>query len=403
MSHLVSLALLFLTLAGSARAMSPAVWPSEAIAQDARLTFEAPVGATTRPASMPAVIVLRNLAFRPVDPDVAAAAVRQLLEAGNVVIGIDYDNDPRATVDALVKDLLKLRSDLKEKQLDLDPSIDLNRLWILPEGVGLKRDLTFFRNEQKTWQLDIAYPLNPPEPVPTLMEITCDNASRMGNFSLVYCRDTLLEGGLLRGFAAAMIDHPVPAPYKGLDDPMPDLIHRLKSAVRTIRAHAESSNLDGKIAALGFSRAGPMAAFLALTNGNGAFDVGGEHRGESSRVQAALVHGNRYDYSALRDDDPMRSRFEKAWGPFADNRERWLAHGAVHYLQETAAPLYLNTSDTESVEYREGLRHFRDRLAERGIAHEYVQDADGRGHQVTTDPQRLDRIYHFLRTALSEP
>ena len=69
-----------------------------------------------------------------------------------------------------------------------------------------------------------------------LMEITCDNVNRMGSGSLLFCRDTLLEGGAIAGFAVAMVDHPVPPPYKGIDDPMPQCIHRMKAAVRTLRA-----------------------------------------------------------------------------------------------------------------------------------------------------------------------
>lgn len=384
-------------LVGCAAAQPEAVWRSEAVERELSLRTTLPDTATTRPASVPAVVVLRHIDGATRTKPQAAS---RLLADGNALVEIDYAHDPKATAGALTKDLLKLRSDLKEKKLVLDPSIDINRLWILPEGFGLKRDVTFFKNEQKTWQLDIAYPLNAKEPVPTLMEITCDNASRMGNFSLVYCRDTLLEGGLLRGFAAVMIDHPVPPPYKGLDDPMPELIHRLKSAVRTVRSHQPELNLNGKIGALGFSRGGPMAAFLAVTNGRPEFDVEGEHQAVSSDVQAALVHGNRYDYSALQADDPMLARFEKAWGPFEANREKWLAHGVAFYLRDTAAPMYLSTSQTESPEYRQGLRQLHERLLERSIEHQYREDSDARGHTVSTDPASLEEIYRYLHVHL---
>lgn len=377
-------------------------WRSAVLERNLLIETSMPKAATTRPASVPAVIVLRNLPTSRATPQVRDKANTLLRDAGNAILFIDYSNECDATNDAMVRDLLKLRLDIKEKTLDLDPAIDVNRIWILPEGYALRRDVTFLSNEQKTWQLDIAYPIEPARHVSTLMEITCDNASRMGNFSLVYCRDTLLEGALLRGFAAAMIDHPVPAPYKGIDDPMPELIHRLKAAVRTIRAQADSLPLNGQIGAMGFSRGGPMAAFLAVTNDRPEFDIGGEHPAASSNVQAALIHGNRYDYSDLSKDDPMLPRFEKAWGPRAANEETWLRHGAAYYLLDRAVPMYLNTSQAESVEFRSGLERLHQVLTARSIPHEYVVDEDARGHQVSTDPKRLSAIYSFFAKELSK-
>lgn len=390
-----------LACAGCASA-NDQVWHSAAVDRELRMTCELPASAATRPASLPAVIVLRQLPFDSSSDQAKSAARDAISKAGNALIEIDYANDARASVESLTRDLLKLRSDIKEKKLLLDPAIDIDWIWIVPEGVAVKRDVTFYATDQKTWQLDIAYPVDAKSSPGTLLEITCDNASRMGNVSLVYCRDTLLEGGLLRGFAAVMIDHPVPAPYKGLDDPMPELIHRLKSAVRTVRAHATATlGISDRIGAIGFSRGGPMAAFLAVTNGRAEFDVGGEHPAISSDVQAAFVHGNRYDYSKLRADDPMLARFEKAWGPREQNADRWLAHGAVHYLRDSAAPIYLSTSDTESAEYRQGLADLREALFNRSLDHVYAEDQDGRGHTVTTDSERLDAIYTFLSGSLA--
>ena len=47
---------------------------------------------------------------------------------------------------------------------------------------------------------------------------------------------------------------------------------------------------------------------------------------------------------------PMLKRFEKAWGRRDANAERWASHGAAKYLTKDAAPMFLNTSDTESPE-----------------------------------------------------
>ena len=58
-----------------------------------------------------------------------------------------------------------------------------------------------------------------------------------------------------------------------------------------------------------------MAAILAVTGDRPDLEGAGIHPGISSEVQAALIHGCRYDYAKLDSDDPMLKRFEKAWGP----------------------------------------------------------------------------------------
>ena len=259
-----------------------------------------------------------------------------------------------------------------------------DRFFVLPQGYCLKQNVEFARDGDRVLAMDIMYPSKPAQPVPVLMEITCDNVNRMGSASLLFCRDTLLEGGAFAGFAVAMVDHPVRPPYKGIDDPMPESLDRMKAAVAKLRELSKELGTTEKIGAIGFSRGGPFAAMLA---GQGD-------------VQAALVHGNRYDYLDLIDNDPMLVRFEKAWGKRDDNRDRWAIHGASHYLTKNASPMFLNTSDAESPEYRYGLERFAALLKERNVEHVYQVDPDGRGHRVTTDPATLEKIYDFFHRHL---
>src|SRR5688572_22790157 len=177
---------------------------------------------------------------------------------------------------------------------------------------------------------------------------------------------------------------------------MPQCIHRMKAAVRTLRAMSPELGTNGKIGGIGFSRGGPMAAMLAVTNGRADLEVDGPHRDVSADVQAAMIHGNRYDYLQLREDDPMLARFEKAWGKRDENPQRWAEHGAAHYITRDTAPMFLNTSDAESPEFRDGLAQFAKRLEDLGVEHVYQLDADGRGHRVSTDPKTLAAAYAFF-------
>jgi hypothetical protein len=96
----------------------------------------------------------------------------------------------------------------------------------------------------------------------------------------------------------------------------------MKAAVAKLRGLSKELGTTDKIGAVGFSRGGPFAAMLAA----------------DGTVQAALVHGNRYDYLDLLEKDPMLARFEKAWGKREANRDRWAMHGASFFLDKTAAP-----------------------------------------------------------------
>ena len=319
----------------------------------------------TRPPAT--VLYLTNLPIPRIGTESNADIIKALDADGCEVRTIEGPQPP---------DILKLRREIKCPNPD--------RLFILPEGYRLRQNVEFVRDGDRVLAMDIIYPSLPKQPVPVLMEITCDNINRMGNGSLLFCRDTLLEGGALAGFAVAMVDHPVRPPYKGIDDPMPESLARMKAAVAKLRELSKELGTSDKIGAVGFSRGGPFAAMLAA----------------DGTVQAALVHGNRYDYLDLLETDPMFARFEKAWGRRDENRDRWALHGASHYLTKDTSPMFLNTSDAESPEYRHGLERFHDALTAHHVEHVYQVDADGRGHRVTTDPATLKKIYDFFHEHL---
>lgn len=367
---------------------APAVtWRSAAI--DAEVTGELFLPPVATDGPMPTVVYLKNLSIPRLGRDDDAAIIRDLVGDGCMVLVLDYRRHAKATSPQLNADVLKLRRDIAGKQRVLlaDRPVDVNRLFILPEGFRLRRDVEFARDGDRVLAMDLLYPASPVEPAPLLLEVTCDNRERMGAFSLLYCEDSLVEGATFAGFAAAMVDHPVAPPYKGIDSMPADLL-KLESAVRKARELARELGLSGRIGAMGFSRGGPPVAMLAA-------------RGrDDSAIQAALVHGNRYDYLNLLPDDPMRQRFQAAWGPAQENREHWANQSVVTFVGAQTAPMFLNTSATESPEYRHGLEQLRRSLAATAVEHVYQVDPDDRGHRVTTDVMTLDRIYTFFRQQL---
>ena len=338
---------------------------------------------------VPTVVYLKNLSIPRIGQEPDESIVGDLVKSGCLVLVLDYQHDAKAISPLINLDMLKLRTDiadLKHKTLLTNYTVDVNHLYILCEGCRVKRDVEFARDGQRVLGMDIIYPSRPSRKVPMLMEITCDNKDRFGSFSLLFCQDALVEGAAAAGFAAAMVDHPVPPPYKGIDDPMVQSIERMEAAVKTLRAQANELGTSEMIGAIGFSRGGPFAAVLAA-------------KGD---VNAALVHGNRYDYLDLLRKDPMIPRFEKVWGKRDEKKDKWAEHGASIYLTKNSTPMFLNTSNAESPEYRDGLAKFDKRLTELGIEHVYQVDQDDRGHRVSTEPKTLEKIYDFFAKHLEK-
>jgi hypothetical protein len=243
---------------------------------------------------IPTIVYLKNLSIPRLGRDSDDSIIQSLLNVGDQVLVLDYAKNPKAISPEINADMLELRQEMggKKKTLLADDHVDPIHVFILPEGFQLKRDVEFARDGSRVLAMDIEYPSNPAEPVPTLMEITCDNTNRMSCFSLLFCHDTLFDGGAAAGFAVAMIDHPVPPPYKGIDDPMPQCIYRLKAAVRTLRWIGPQFNMSGQIGAVGFSRGGPMAALLAVTGDRPDLEGGGLHHQDSpAKSRPRLIHG----------------------------------------------------------------------------------------------------------------
>ena len=347
----------------------------------------------------PLIIYLKGLAVPRIGRESDESIVASFLANGYWVLTLDYEGDQQACPPRLNLDVYQLRRDIHERRFLDDQPLDRNQIFILPEGYRLKRDVPFYRDSGRTLAMDVSYPANPENPVPAIIEYSCDNRDRMGLFSLVFCSDTLLEGAMASGFATAMADHPVAAPYKGLD-PMPDCLHKLKSSVRVLRSLSDELPLDGRIASLGFSRGSGMSLMLASTSGLDGFDEGGLTPGVSSDVQAAVVLSGRFDYTDILATDHMIPRYEKAWGPRETSLDVWQRHSAAHYLSANTPPLFLSINRTEDPDALHQMEGLVEKVESLGIVHRYLPETEPRGHKMPLDPEILTALYAFLHEAM---
>jgi hypothetical protein len=348
----------------------------------------------------PLIIYLENLAAPRIGTDSDEAIIHDFLDEGYLVVTLDYESNPKARVPFINQDLFEIRSGLLHKKLLSDMQIDPAHIFIIPSGSRLLANVTYYQDPARTLGMDIIYPSHPAKPIGAVVEFSCDNQNRMGDGSLVACSDTILDGEATEGFAVAMADHPVPAPYKGLD-PMPDCAWKIKAAVRTLRAEGTHLDFNGKIAPVGFSRGSGMALMLVTTMGMGEFEGHGENTNASSDVQGAVVMSGRFTYLDLLPKDHMIPRYNLAWGNETNHLDFWTREGAVDYLHQPTVPLFLTINCSEEADAQHQMTVLRERLAQLGNDDTFMMDRQPRGHKVTLVPEILEAMDNYLKSRLN--
>jgi hypothetical protein len=393
--------LVFVFALGSSLARAES-WPSVVTGRSLELTLLEP-DSTRGTAPLPVVFYLKNLASKTAGTVSDDVLLPELRASGHLVVLIDYAGDPKARVPWLNRDLGKLRDDVRAKKILASRNVDQAHVFIVPAGSRLVRDVVFYRDGARTLAMDIIAPAQPAKPVGTIIEFSCDNKDRMSNTSLSICSDTLLDAEATEGFAVAMADHPVAAPYKGLDA-MPDSAWKIKAAVRVLRAQSEKLGLNGRVVPVGFSRGSGMALLLATTDGLTEFEGHGEPTTAvtSSAVQGAVVLSGRFTYIDLLANDHMLPRYAQAWGERETHLETWRNHGAVDYLKQPTVPLFLSINISESPDALYQMRVLRQRLAELGSDEIFQMDREPRGHKVPLDPLILGAVNEYLKRRLNE-
>jgi predicted esterase len=345
------------------------------------------------------VIYLKGLAEPRVGQVPDTTLIGELIKAGMGVLVVNYGGAANATTPLINTDLLELRhhvSRLAEPFL-----INPDRVYILPAGYRLARDIEFYRDDQKTYRLDVRYPAldqtaDTAKP-PLIIQIPHNNDARMNMNSIVKYRDSLLEGLMTCGYAVAVVAHPVAPPYSGIDA-MPDAMYKLKSAVRTLRAQAPRFGYDpSKIGVLGFSRGSGMAGLLAATGTATDLEGDGLHPEQSSAIQAVLCQAGRFDHRTLMEDGFSPKKFDQYIAHFGHpvlNADRWDAPSAVRWITANAPPFFLIVGGDDSYRVPQ-MRKLHEALLAVGAEHPYIIE-EGRSHQVTENPENIAAIRTFF-------
>ena len=119
-----------------------------------------------------------------------------------------------------------------------------------------------------------------------------------------------------------------------------------------MRAHALESGIDPlRIASLGGSAGGTLAALLGVTGENGVFEGNGGSPGYSSAVQAVVDIDGIVDFAdsaeSGKDGDPAKPSAGRLWfgAAFRDRPDLWRQASPVNWVTPSAAPiLFINSS-----------------------------------------------------------
>lgn len=348
------------------------------------------------------VIYLERLAGPVGRSLVEPGRIRELTAGGCRVCTVDYAGDPRARPPWLNADFLAMRSELPA----LIGAGDLGRVFILPAGYRLIRDVVYFEAPGHRFAMDIWLPPAPEDGrVPCAVQFAHNNAERMAARNFIQYHDSIIDGLAALGFAVAMADHPMAPPAVSTYD-MPGVVYRARAAVRTLRAQVAQAGLrPGGVGAIGFSRAGAIAAFLAVAGTRQIPGDAGPHREYPETVQAALCGSGRYDLLAAlaaRGGIGDRSRLIQAWGDPARHPDAWRRASPITYVSAGDPPIFLTVGSADRPFRVAQARAMFGALAAAGVVRRLVIEG-GMGHALPSDPATIRAIDGFLLSRVKPP
>lgn len=173
----------------------------------------------------------------------------------------------------------------------------------------------------------------------------------------------------------------------------PVMIEDVKLAIRYLRTHAAAYNLDPRrIAILGHSAGGHLAALAALAGPEAGWDVG-DHLDQSSAVKAAVVLSGPSDLART-----FRNQWADANRFSVFGEEQWGAASPLQKVRTDAPPFLIVHGEADTVVEVDHARDLHKALSGAGAQSDLlVLHAVGHGFEPVGGP----RLLHPLRTLLT--
>jgi len=235
---------------------------------------------------------------------------------------------------------------------------------VLPPGVTAKTDLVYCRQQGRDLHLDAFYPTQSARRQlrPAVLLIH-GGGWRSGDRSQHVPMAQKLAAA---GYVA------VTAEYRlSTEAQYPAAVHDLKATLRWLRANARQYGIDTtRIATLGFSAGGQLAALLGATGNVPALEGTGCHQDHSTAVQAVVDLDGLlgFDHPESGEGDDSKSTSAATYwfgGPKSQTLDRWHEASALTYANRQTAPiLFVNSSVDRMHAGRDDMRR---QLDARGI------------------------------------
>jgi acetyl esterase/lipase len=161
---------------------------------------------------------------------------------------------------------------------------------VVPEGVKAYRDLAYVEGGHERHKLDLFVPEQAPQPLPVIIWI---HGGGWTGGDKSGC-PPLRQGFAQRGYAIASLNYRL-----SQHAIFPGQIEDCKAALRWLRAHAKTYNLNAeRFGVWGSSAGGHLVALLGTSGDVKEFDVGA-HRELSSRVQCVMDDYGPTDFTQM--------------------------------------------------------------------------------------------------------
>jgi acetyl esterase/lipase len=198
--------------------------------------------------------------------------------------------------------------------------------------------------------LDLHIPVNGAPPYPVVVWLFgggWNRGDRRGRPVVRLVDDNLYQ----HGYAIAAIDYRLSGEAK-----FPAQLEDCKAAIRFLRKHAESFELDtNQIGVWGFSAGAHLAALLGLTGSTKQFDVG-DNLEISSQVQAVCAFAVTSDFRQLNSENsyedpnnPSSAVAQLFGGPVEEKMELVIRANPVTYVSQYSPPFLLIHGEKDGV------------------------------------------------------
>ena len=213
----------------------------------------------------------------------------------------------------------------------------------MPQSVRVFKNIIYKKLSTENLALDVYAPaLKPKNPVGAVLMVH-GGGWRSGHRSH---NNTLARRLAAKGFVA------IPVSYSLSTHALyPQAVYDLKTAVRWMRANADKFDIDtSKIAILGFSAGGQLAALIGTTSGNKILDKPDEFNGVSSHVQAVIDIDGTLAFihpESGEGDDSKSISAATYWFGYSkkEKPELWQQASPLNYAGKNTPPfLFINSS-----------------------------------------------------------